>query len=315
MPVVRATPTGISAIIDARGRLLRADPARPDGRHRRPPARRPARRPCSAASATGALRLRAAAGGVAVLVGRRPADIPLRTGPNRAKGAAAHKDFFMSAISLSKDRSRRDAQQLSLHVRIGFGRSPRQGRRPDFRRRRRPVHRPRPEARVACETLVTTNRIVLAGEVRCREDVSPTIAEIEAAARETVKRIGYEQHGFHWQYAEFACHLHGQSADIAQGVDEIGQQGRGRRRPGHHVRLRLRRDPRPDAGDHPLFAPHPRAPGRGPPRRRAPLPRARCQEPGDPPPTRTAGRSAPPSWSSRPSTPRATTRPKLTRLC
>src|SRR3546814_541188 len=84
-----------------------------------------------------------------------------------------------------------------------------------------------PEARVACETMVTTNRIVLAGEVRCREDITPTIAEIEAAARETVKRIGYEQHGFHWQYADFACHLHGQSVDIAQGVDESGNKDEG----------------------------------------------------------------------------------------
>ncbi|MGZ8360084.1 MAG: methionine adenosyltransferase [Allosphingosinicella sp.] len=84
-----------------------------------------------------------------------------------------------------------------------------------------------PEARVACETLVTTNRIVLAGEVRCKDGVTPTLAEIEAAARETVKRIGYEQHGFHWQYAEFACHLHGQSADIAQGVDEAGNKDEG----------------------------------------------------------------------------------------
>ena len=84
-----------------------------------------------------------------------------------------------------------------------------------------------PEARVACETLVTTNRIVLAGEVRCREDVTPTIQEIEEAARSTVKRIGYEQHGFHWQYADFACHLHGQSADIAQGVDEAGNKDEG----------------------------------------------------------------------------------------
>jgi S-adenosylmethionine synthetase len=84
-----------------------------------------------------------------------------------------------------------------------------------------------PEARVACETLVTTNRIVLAGEVRCREDVTPTLEEIEKAARDTVKRIGYEQHGFHWQYADFACHLHGQSADIAVGVDEAGNKDEG----------------------------------------------------------------------------------------
>jgi S-adenosylmethionine synthetase len=84
-----------------------------------------------------------------------------------------------------------------------------------------------PEARVACETLVTTNRIVLAGEVRCREDVTPTLAEIEEAARGIVKKIGYEQHGFHWQYADFACHLHGQSADIAVGVDEAGNKDEG----------------------------------------------------------------------------------------
>jgi S-adenosylmethionine synthetase len=84
-----------------------------------------------------------------------------------------------------------------------------------------------PEARVACETMVTTNRIILAGEVRCREDVTPTLAEIEEAARGIVKQIGYEQHGFHWQYADFACHLHGQSADIAQGVDEAGNKDEG----------------------------------------------------------------------------------------
>ena len=84
-----------------------------------------------------------------------------------------------------------------------------------------------PEARVACETLVTTNRIVLAGEVRCRDDVTPTQAEIESTVRDTVKRIGYEQRGFHWQYAEFACHLHGQSAHIAQGVDESGNKDEG----------------------------------------------------------------------------------------
>jgi S-adenosylmethionine synthetase len=84
-----------------------------------------------------------------------------------------------------------------------------------------------PVARVACETLVTTQRIVLAGEVRCNPDVFPTLDEIEKAARATVKRIGYEQHGFHWQTADFACHLHGQSAHIAQGVDESGNKDEG----------------------------------------------------------------------------------------
>ncbi|WP_066483181.1 MULTISPECIES: methionine adenosyltransferase [unclassified Sphingomonas] len=84
-----------------------------------------------------------------------------------------------------------------------------------------------PVARVACETMVTTQRIVLAGEVRCAEDSFPTLAEIEKAARDTVRRIGYEQHGFHWQTADFACHLHGQSAHIAQGVDESGNKDEG----------------------------------------------------------------------------------------
>ncbi len=84
-----------------------------------------------------------------------------------------------------------------------------------------------PVARVACETMVTTQRIILAGEVRCNPDVFPSLQEIEEAARATVRRIGYEQHGFHWQTAEFACHLHGQSAHIAMGVDESGNKDEG----------------------------------------------------------------------------------------
>ncbi|MCR9129171.1 MAG: methionine adenosyltransferase [Alphaproteobacteria bacterium] len=75
-----------------------------------------------------------------------------------------------------------------------------------------------PVARVACETLTTTNRIVLAGEVRCASEIND--AEIEEAARRAVKDIGYEQDGFHWETAEFQNYLHEQSADIAQGVDE-----------------------------------------------------------------------------------------------
>src|SRR3954462_6627230 len=93
-----------------------------------------------------------------------------------------------------------------------------------------------PEARVACETLVTTQRIVLAGEVRSRDrwlitkdgDITAEgLARIEEAARGVVRRIGYEQSGFHWQSAEFACFLHGQSADIAQGVDASGNKDEG----------------------------------------------------------------------------------------
>ena len=73
-----------------------------------------------------------------------------------------------------------------------------------------------PEARVGVETLTTTNRVVLAGEVR--GDVSGD--EMIAAARGVIRRIGYEQNGFHWQNAAIDCYVHGQSADIARGVDE-----------------------------------------------------------------------------------------------
>jgi S-adenosylmethionine synthetase len=91
-----------------------------------------------------------------------------------------------------------------------------------------------PEARVACETLTTTNRIVVAGEIRGRGIMdeagnwAPGIREeIEAAARETVRQIGYEQAGFHWDKLDFANHLHPQSADIAQGVDASGNKDEG----------------------------------------------------------------------------------------
>ena len=83
-----------------------------------------------------------------------------------------------------------------------------------------------PEARVACETMTTTNRVVLAGEIRGQGIMdeagnwAPGIREeIEQAVRGVVKRIGYEQEGFHWDRLDFANHLHPQSAHIAQGVD------------------------------------------------------------------------------------------------
>ena len=90
-----------------------------------------------------------------------------------------------------------------------------------------------PEARVACETLTTTQLVVLAGEIRGRgvyEDGqwAPGVeAEIEAAVRATVKRIGYEQSGFHWRTFRFENNLHGQSAEIAMGVDESGNKDEG----------------------------------------------------------------------------------------
>ncbi len=80
------------------------------------------------------------------------------------------------------------------------------------------------EIRVACETLATTNRVVIAGEVR-----GPSIdpSRIEAVARAAIKDIGYEQDGFHWEHAKIEILLHAQSADIAQGVDSAGNKDEG----------------------------------------------------------------------------------------
>lgn len=74
-----------------------------------------------------------------------------------------------------------------------------------------------PESRVAVETMVTTNKIIIAGEVRGPDSI--TKAKIEDIARNVVKTIGYEQPGFHWKEADVEVYVHQQSADIAQGVD------------------------------------------------------------------------------------------------
>jgi len=88
-----------------------------------------------------------------------------------------------------------------------------------------------PSAKVAVETLTTTNRVVLAGEVRTNNGQDVSHDEMNQVARDVVKRIGYEQDGFHWQTMEIANHVHGQSAEIAQGVEEgqglYGEEGAG----------------------------------------------------------------------------------------
>ncbi|MEX0341893.1 MAG: methionine adenosyltransferase [Erythrobacter sp.] len=97
------------------------------------------------------------------------------------------------------------------------------------------------EARVACETMTTTQRVILSGEIRCApmyDADNPDWAEnggwapgakeeIERAVRHTVREIGYEQAGFHWQTLTFENHLHGQSPEIAQGVDASGNKDEG----------------------------------------------------------------------------------------
>ncbi|GJE59261.1 methionine adenosyltransferase [Methylobacterium trifolii] len=82
-----------------------------------------------------------------------------------------------------------------------------------------------PEARLGVETLATTNRIVIAGEVRGPDSV--TFQHLEELTRAAVKDIGYEQDGFHWKNNDVAIHLHAQSADIAQGVDASGNKDEG----------------------------------------------------------------------------------------
>ena len=79
-----------------------------------------------------------------------------------------------------------------------------------------------PDSRVAVETLTTTNKVVLAGEVRCAGNVSKD--QLIEVARRAIKDIGYEQDGFHHETASIDCLVHEQSADIAQGVDADGEK-------------------------------------------------------------------------------------------
>jgi S-adenosylmethionine synthetase len=84
-----------------------------------------------------------------------------------------------------------------------------------------------PHARVAVETLATTNRVILAGEVRGPASVA--VEDLVNTARQVVHDIGYEQEGFHWRKADIQCYVHEQSPDIAQGVDsnETKDEGAG----------------------------------------------------------------------------------------
>jgi len=81
------------------------------------------------------------------------------------------------------------------------------------------------DIRAACETLCTTNRVVIAGETRGPKHIGA--AEVEEVARKAIKDIGYEQDGFHWKNAQVEVLLHAQSAHIAQGVDASGNKDEG----------------------------------------------------------------------------------------
>ena len=189
-------------------------------------------------------------------------------------------------------------QILSVHQRVRFRGPPRQGLRPHLRRDRRPVLPRRPQGRhrslgirVACETLATTNRVVIAGEVARPETRDQGLDRARRAHGDPRHRLRAGRLPLGERRDRVL--LHAQSADIAQGVDAARQQGRGRRRPGHHVRLRLQRDAGADAGadllraqDPATTSPTPATPA-GAAAARAPTPRARS-----PCATRTASRSA-----------------------
>ena len=81
-----------------------------------------------------------------------------------------------------------------------------------------------PLSRVACETLTTTNKVVLAGEVRGPETKKEDLIQ---KVRNCIKDIGYEQKGFHWKNCSIDIHLHSQSSDIAMGVDSKGNKDEG----------------------------------------------------------------------------------------
>src|SRR5450432_1529572 len=125
----------------------------------------------------------------------------------------ARSDYLFTSESVSEGHPDKVSDRISDEVvDLFFREGPKEGMSPW-------------DIRAACETLCTTNRVVIAGETRGPKSVGP--AEIEAVCRAAIKDIGYEQDGFHWQHAQVEILLHAQSAHIAQGVDASGNKDEG----------------------------------------------------------------------------------------
>src|SRR5580692_2549087 len=125
----------------------------------------------------------------------------------------ARSDYLFTSESVSEGHPDKVSDRISDEVvDLFFREGPKEGMSPW-------------DIRAACETMATTNRVIIAGETRGPKSVGP--AQVEEVARQAIKDIGYEQDGFHWKTAQVEVLLHAQSAHIAQGVDASGNKDEG----------------------------------------------------------------------------------------
>src|SRR5690348_16680216 len=132
----------------------------------------------------------------------------------KTKGPSmARSDYLFTSESVSEGHPDKVCDRISDEVvDLFFREGPKEGMSPW-------------DIRAACETLCTTNRVVIAGETRGPKKVQA--GDVEEVARKAIKDIGYEQEGFHWRNANVEVLLHAQSAHIAQGVDASGNKDEG----------------------------------------------------------------------------------------